>query len=513
MADSSTTAPETLTRQAVRGTSWSAFSSIARQLLALACSAILARLLGPEAYGLMGMVTLIAVFLYNFRDIGTTTVIIQRPSIDQRLLSTVFWVNCALGLALCSVVLCIALPAAHFFKEPRLTRILAVSSLTFVIASIGLVPNAVLTRNMQFGKLGIVDMCSSIGGYLVAIPCAIAGFGVWSLVFANLTNAIVTTSLNWRLSGWTPSAVFDMPQLRSVRSFSLNLSGFGLVNYFSRNADNLVVGKFLGESPLGFYQMAYNLMLYPILNISLLISQVLRPAFAKIQADDERFRQAYVKSCMLIGLFTFPIIAGMGILADPLVRALLGPKWIPAIILFQILAPVGFVQSIHTTVGQIYVSKGRTDVMFKAGIATAMVLVPSFLIGVRRGTVGVASAYAIACLVILLYPLFAVPFRLIGLSFSYFIGQLLPQLTITGVMMGACCCLLAGLELGHIFNVWIRIVSVIVLGSLTYMTLMIRIRPAVVVYFEETIRQSDFGTLIRALRWIGLFPDNSPDEA
>ncbi len=150
--------------------------------------------------------------------------------------------------------------------------------------------------------------------------------------------------------------------------FSLNLSGFGIVNYASRNADNLIIGRVLGSIQLGYYQMAYNLMLAPIQNISSVISQVAYPAFSRIQDDNERFRSAYVRSCALIALVTFPVMAGLAVIADPLVRVILGSKWIGAIRIFEILAPVGLLQSVQTTVGQIYTAKARTDWMFRWGL-------------------------------------------------------------------------------------------------------------------------------------------------
>ena len=156
--------------------------------------------------------------------------------------------------------------------------------------------------------------------------------------------------------------LFDTNEIRSVSRFSLNLSGFGVINYFARNADNdIIVGRSLGQvSSSSYYQMAYTLMLYPIQNISSMISQVLLPAFSAIQSDDERLRSAYVRSCMLIGLVTFPLMAGLAVVADPFVRVVLGTKWIPAIRVFQILAPVGLIQSIQTTGGSIFVAKGRS---------------------------------------------------------------------------------------------------------------------------------------------------------
>jgi len=131
---------------------------------------------------------------------------------------------------------------------------------------------------------------------------------VWILVYANLANATVLALLTFAFSRWRPSLAFDVAEVRAVAKFSLNFSAFGLINYFGRNADNLIVGKVFGSAQLGFYQLAYNLILYPIQNISSIIAQVLSPSLSKLQDDNERFRSAYLRTCMLLALSTFPII-------------------------------------------------------------------------------------------------------------------------------------------------------------------------------------------------------------
>lgn len=488
MQPSSSATPQNLTRKTLAGAGWSSLSVVARQILSFASVALLARLLGPAAYGLIGMAALVTAFLVNFRDLGTAAAVVQRPVVSQSMLSTLFWGNLILGLLLNLIVIAMAFPAAIFFHEPRLTAILCVLSLSFWITSAGAVHNALLTREMEMGKNAIVDLGSAVAGYLVALPCALAGMGVWSLVFANLANAVGSTILNWFLCRWSPSYVFNKTELRSIRNFSLNLSGFGLVNYFSRNADNVIIGRLLGSGPLGYYQMAYNLMLFPLQNISSVLAQVLFPAFARIQTDDERFSSAYMRSCMLIGLITFPVMAGLGVVADPLVRTLLGSKWVPIIPVFQILAPVGMLQSVQTTVGQIYIAKGRTDWMFRWGLSAAFLYVIAFLIGVRYGIRGVALSYAIVHLGVLAYPSFAIPFRLIHLEVGVFARQLLPQLAITLAMTAAC-----ALVLQLLTNAadWVRLTVAVNVGIVVYVAGFVIFRPVVVQHVIEVLAHSE----------------------
>jgi PST family polysaccharide transporter len=481
---------ESLTRHALVGTSWSVLSNIGRQILSFFSIAVLARLLGPGAYGLMGMASLIIIFLSNFRDLGTAMAVVQRPNVTPRLLSSLFWLNCAFGILLAGVCFGVAPSAAAFFREPRLVPLLRTIALSFCFTTAGAVPGSILVRNMAFDKIAIADFLSAALGYAIAVPCAFRGLGVWSLVIGNLANTAFSSGLYFLLSRWRPAPVFDLGEIRSVTKFSLNLAGFGLVNYFSRNADNVIVGRALGSRDLGYYQMAYNLFLFPIQNITSMVGQVLNPAFSRIQNEDERFRSAYLRGCMLISLITFPVLAGLGVVADPFVRVLLGSKWAPVIPLLQILASVGIFQSVQGTVGQIYIAKGRTDRMFRVGLYAAILWVLSFLIGVRWGTRGVATAYALTYLVFVLYPAFRVPLSLIGLTVSEFLKRLWPQIAITAGMVIVTIAWMAALSKAGVTNSLAQLVSTSLIGAAAYVLLLLIFRPRVIGYLEDMIEVS-----------------------
>lgn len=487
------------TSKAVKGVSWSMLAVAGRQVMSLAGVAVLARMLGPEAYGLLGMAALITTFLMNFRDLGTAAAVIQKPSINDRMLTSLFWVNMLFGAVLAALVVLAAGPAAEFFHDERITPVLRILAISFPITSAGVVHQALLSRELAFHRIAWADLASSAVGYVVAIPMATAGFGVWSLVAANLVNALVSTALYWLFCPWRPRLVFDKDEVLTVSKFSLNLGAFGLVNYFSRNADNLIIGRMLGSEQLGYYQMAYNLMLYPIQNVSAVISRVLFPTFARMQDDDERFRSAYTRSCLLVALVTFPLMGGMGAVAGPLVHSLLGSKWSPAILTLQILAPVGLAQSVFTTVGQIYISKGRTDWMLYWGTGTAVLLVSSFLLGIRYGIEGVAAAYSFTYLVLVIPLGFLIPFRLIGLRLTDFLRPFLPQLAITASMVVASLSWLWVLDRFFAANSWVQLITTVLLGVITYtLGLAVVYPPALRHLVEDVLKPSHSSVLSRA---------------
>lgn len=490
MSETTSQPAQGLTRKAVHGTGWSALATIAKQVLSFASVAVLARLLGPSVYGLMGMATLVVTFLTNFRDLGTAAAIIQKPHVSNRLLSSLFWVNCSLGIGLFVIGFLGAVPAAHFFRDARIVNILRVISLSFCMTTVGTVPNALLARRMDFRSIAISDFTSATIGYSVSIPCAFAGLGVWSLVIGNLATIATATGLYFYFSAWRPVLEFDRQEVRSVARFSLNLAGFGLVNYFSRNADNIIVGRQLGSRDLGYYQMAYNLFLFPLQSISSVIGQVLNPAFSKIQDDNERFRSAYMRSCMLIGLITFPVVAGLGVVAHSFIETLLGKQWLPVVPLLQVLAPIGLFQSVQATVGHIYIAKARTDLMFRIGLYVAAISVTAFLIGVRWGTIGVAVSYCIVYFGLILYPALRIPFKLIGLTVSDFLRQLWPQFCITVVMVIACLAWMAGLRSTGVTRPVIQLVSTVTVGVFVYMGALLFFRPTALIHFEDAMESS-----------------------
>jgi O-antigen/teichoic acid export membrane protein len=482
MRTSDLPAPTGLSQKAAAGVAWSTIATAGKQILSIASLATVARVLGPGAYGIMGMANLVIVFVTNFRDLGTGTAIVQRQSVTNSLLSSLFWVNCFLGVFLAIAVAGTSPLTARFFDAAELVPILCVISVSLWLSSAGVVHNSLLLRNMRFRALAIADLAAAGAAYGVALACAYSGLGVWSLVYANLANSLTSTVFYWIAARWRPNPQFDREEIKAVTGFSLNLSGFGLVNYFARNADNAIVGKVLGAVALGDYQVAYNLMLTPLQNISSVIAQVTLPGFAQIQNDDARFRSAYVRSSSIVSLITFPIMAGLGVVADPLIRAVLGQKWIGAIVVFQVLAPVGLLQSVQTLVGSIYIAKGRTDWMFRWGVYYCIVVVIAFLAGVHFGAVGVAAAYLIAYTTLLLYPGFAIPFGLIGLRMRDFASALLPQALLTASMVLVCWGWLHGLTIVSISNVWFQLLSTSLLGAIMYLAELLLFRPKAIGY-------------------------------
>jgi O-antigen/teichoic acid export membrane protein len=403
-----------LRKSAISGLKWSALSLVGRRGLSILTTIILARLLAPSDFGLVAMAAVVIGFIELFQDLGTAAAVIQRKDPSQALLASMFWLNAGFGLATMAVLYWGSPLAGVFYREPQVTPIMQVLSVSFLLSGLSNLQKSLLERNLEFDKLARIEIGTSLFATLVGVTAAFLGHGAWSLVYQMLAGNFLATPLLWSASRWRPTWEFSWNELRSVMGFSLNLTGANVFNYFARNADKFLIGRFLGSQDLGYYDLAYRLMLYPLQGISAVIGRVMFPLYSRMQDDADQFGRAYLKVASAIALLSFPLMLGLTALAYPFVLTLFGTTWTPVIPLLLILAPLGAVQSIATTIGAIYNAKGRTDWALWWTVGAGVLYVLSFALGLPWGILGVSASYATMYL-LLTYPTFAIPFSLIGL--------------------------------------------------------------------------------------------------
>lgn len=414
---------------------WVSLSQVGRQLLNLLVTALLARLLVPDDFGVMSVTLVVVGVLALARDLGTGVTIVQVPRLTPRLLTTLFWANIALSIGAALGVAILAPTIAAVFREPRLAEIVAVAALAFVISSLAIVPLALLERAMRFRTVAAIELASIITGGVVAVAGAAGGIGVWSLVAQLITTAITGAALYAIAGHWRPTRQFSVSDLRGVARFGLGVTGFNLFNYAARNADYVLIGAALGTAPLGQYTLAYRAMLYPLQAVAAVISRATFPVYARLQGDDAAFRQLYMRAVSMIALIAFPMVFGVMATSDRLVAVVFGPAWVEAGQILAILAPVGLVQVIVTTIGPIYQAKGRGTLMLAWGFASGVATIVGFTLGLGWGIAGVAAAYLVVN-VLLAYPGLAVPYRLIGLSVGAMLATIVRPAICAAVMFG-----------------------------------------------------------------------------
>jgi O-antigen/teichoic acid export membrane protein len=429
-----------LKQRTVTGVLWSAGASVGQQLLNFAVTVVLARLLLPADFGLVATIAVFTGFVTLFVDFGLSAALIQRTTLTERHRSSAFWMNLAAGLLLAGVVAALAPGLARFFNAPRLVDLTLVLSLNFVVGSLAIVQSALLQRSMNFRRLGAIGIVSTVIGGAAAIAMAVTGYGVWSLIVQLVATTGARTTLLWFGSDWRPRRIVDREAMRELWRFSRNLAGYTAVNYWARNADNLVIGKFVGATGLGIYSRAYNLMLMPIQQISTVTARVMFPALSRIQTDPERVKRAYLRAVGIIALLSFPATAGLFVVAKPFILTLYGAKWAGVVPILQILCVAGLMQPVAATTGWIYQSQGRTDWLFRWGLVASTTMICAFGIGIIWGVKGVAVAYAIAIYGVL-YFTFAIPGRLIGMQvrdvFVAVRGALVSALGMAGIVWAA----------------------------------------------------------------------------
>lgn len=456
-----------LTTKTVQGVGWSGISQVICLLLQLGITAILARLLTPKDFGLLAMVVVFTNLVMIFRDFGLTAALVQRKEITDEHLSSSFWVNVLTGLFLALLLAALSPAIAYFYGENKLTSIIMVLASTFFISSFGIIQTALFTKELNFKSLAIVEILAVAISGAVAIILAFYGFGVLSLVWQQVILSIVTVVLLWTFSRWRPRFLFKWQLIKELLGFGLNLTGFNFVNYFARNLDNLLIGKFLGSVALGFYDLAYRLLLFPLSNISSVIGRVMFPSLSAIQDDKNKVCDVYLKTTRYIAAITFPLMIGLLVVAPQFIRVIFGSQWERSIFLVQILALVGLIQSIIATVGWIYQSQGRTDIMFRWGLFTVIIVTISFVIGLCGDVEGVTIAYSVATF-LLAYPNFAIPFKLINLKFSYFIKQFTSIFIAIMGMGGITFAMRLFLENSLRVNDLTILISIIVVGIISY---------------------------------------------
>jgi PST family polysaccharide transporter len=386
--------------RAARGGAVALVSNGLRFIVTIAATSVMARLLSPEDYGLIGMVAIFINFVSMFRDMGLSVATIQKDKINYDQVSTLFWFNFALSVAVMIFISAMAPAVSWFYGEPRLIRITIASALGIVLGGLAVQHEALLRRQMKFLALAVIAFLSMVAGYVVGIIMAWRGFGYWALVSSQLGLALTNTLGVWLACRWRPGLPKRNSGVRSMVAFGRDFTGFSVINYFSRNLDNLLIGRVWGARQLGLYNRAYQLMTLPIDQINEPIASVAIPALSRLTDSPERYRQGYLRMLEKIALLTMPGVALMIATADWIVHLLLGSQWAGTTPIFILLGITALFQPIANTTGWLFLSQGRGRQMLKWGFISGPLVMGSIVAGLPWGALGVAASYTITGILI-----------------------------------------------------------------------------------------------------------------
>jgi O-antigen/teichoic acid export membrane protein len=357
---------------------------------------VLARLLDPKDFGLVGMVTAVIGVLGLFREFGLSTATVQRASVTDEQLSTLFWINLLVGAILCLLAIASAPFLAFFYHEPRLVSVASVLALSFLFNAAGVQHTALLERQMRFTLMSGIDIFSLVCSTTVGIVMALRGFGYWALVVMTLVGPLLSTTCVWIAAAWVPGRPRKRAGVGSMLRFGTTITLNGLVMYVAYNLEKVLLGRYWGADVVGLYGRAYQLINIPTDNLNSAIGGVAFSALSRVQHEPNRLRNYFLRGYSFVLAFTLPMTIVCALFADDLIRVLLGPKWHGAILIFRLLAPTILIFALINPLSWLLCSLGLVVRSLKIALVIAPIVILGYVVGLHYGPVGVALGYSSA---------------------------------------------------------------------------------------------------------------------
>lgn len=374
-----------LKQKTVSGLLWSFVDTIAGQGLTFIVGIILARILSPREFGLIGMITVFIAVSESFINSGFSSALIRKKDCTNIDFSTVFYFNLAAGILFFLILFFTAPFIAGFFDEPKLKPIVQVLGIVLIIDSLTLIQRTILTKRIDFKLQARISVIASLGSGVIAIVMAYKGFGVWSLVAQRIAKQGLNSIFLWLWNRWKPLLVFSMQSFKELFGFGSKLLVSGLIDTLYRNIYYLIIGKFFSAQELGYYTRADEFQRIPSQNLNGIIGRVSYPVLASIQDDKLRLKNNYQKLIRSTMFITFILMLGMAAAAEPMIITLIGEKWRPSIIYLQMLSFVGMMYPLHALNLNMLQVSGRSDLFLKLEVIKKILAIPTIVIGVIWG--------------------------------------------------------------------------------------------------------------------------------
>ena len=434
-------------KTAKRGALWSMVRQGGHELIAIPTSMIMARLLSVEDFGIAAASAFFIILATRLTQFGFNAALVRVKGLRDDHLSSVFAVNVGLGLLTYGILFATAPYIGQFLRSAEAGQLLRVAALIFLIAPFGTVPAALIARNMQFRYATLTEWSDAIASTTTTLLLAFNGYGYWSIVIGHLAGTVVRVGLKSYLCGWAPSFRCSRPALRELLSFGLGLQTKRLLEYATFNLDNLVVGRVLGLTALGFYDKAFTTM-NRIVN-RLTLGQAYFRIFSIIHEEPERFRRAYARLLLTISLIAFPAFAMAVVVAEPLIVVMYGEKWLPAVLPFQMLCLGGILKLMNAYASQANEAAGHVwPQARRQAVGAVMIVAGAWAGSLYGGLLGAATGVAIA-MMILTASMQALVRRTTGLTWGEMIR---PQLPAAAGTTGLVAALLGAAAALRVFN-------------------------------------------------------------
>ncbi len=372
---------------------WSTGQQLATNVVSFAGYIVLARLLVPKEFGLFAFASVFTVLLQTFTDQGIPDAVVQRAKIEKAHLDTAFWFNLALSLALAGLLWLTAPVAARLVHEPGLSGILRFLVWLLPLSALGGIHQALLKRQLEYRILGIQNFVATTAGTATGVLLAWNGWGIWCLVGQQLANAGCLTLFAWWATRWVPGVEIRMNELRELGRFSVHITGGALLDFINRRADDFLIGVFLGTTALGYYSLAYRLLLTFTRLISSPFNSVAFSAFSRLQNEPEERYRMFCRLAQMVAALAFPAFLGLAAVSPDLIRVGFGAAWMPSVPVLQILCFIGVLHSIVFLHGTLIRAAGRPDWQMLFTLAGALTNLAGFWFVVKYGMIYVALWY------------------------------------------------------------------------------------------------------------------------
>lgn len=406
----------------LKAISWSISSKIGVQSLNFISQIYIANLLSPEEFGLFAILLIVSNFTLLFKDLGLTRALIYNDFHETSdTIHTVFFINLFFGLFLTGIILIASPFISTFFSNEDLIPMLMAYSITILLTTIGGVHKAQLIKSLKFKSIAVIDNISNLIVIVVSIKLAISGFGIWSLIVGGILRSILMTTMTIFTSSYKLKIIFQPKTIIPIMRYSISTSLNTITNYFMRNSDNFMIGKFLNNTSLGVYNFAYRIVFVPITNISGAIKDVLFPSFSSIKKDKIKLSDAYCGTIQSVALISIPIYIMLSISSENFVYIFLGDKWNSMIEVLSILSLIAIPQTIFTFNGTIFNSIGKPQIPLRINLISLPFYIIGFYLGLKiNGLMGLIYAYGTVFIFALIPNIIAVH-RQLGLSYSIYL--------------------------------------------------------------------------------------------
>jgi O-antigen/teichoic acid export membrane protein len=407
-------------KSVLRGTRWTAISSIILAVSAIVKISVLARYLDKSDFGLMALVTFVMGFMNVFNDLGLTVAILHKADISEKAYSSLYWFNMAVGIAFFALIFAITPAVASFYEQPLLNTLIPLIGINLIISGIGKLFNTRERKELEFRFISIVDVIGALSSLVIAIYLAVNGYGVYALVYSLIAQFVITNVilLVHGLRKYSLHFHFKYAEVKPFVRIGIYQVGSQCINYFNRDLDILIIGKFFSADILGGYSLARDLVRKPVSFINPILNKVGAPALSKFGLDKVNLKKYYLRMTNMLASIVIPIYVLLAVFAYPLVYILYGEDFLGIVILVQILCVNGIMRAIGSNIGNLVIASGRTDIELRWNIFVTFITPLFLLIGSQFSIEIVAIMLSLSSLVLFIPSYYLLANRMISLSFS-----------------------------------------------------------------------------------------------